>query len=337
MSTNKIKQHYVPQFHLRRFSRNRESIYVYDKISRKVYEAAIKDVAQERYFYNIAEEFITDDVKSKGFSTQVADDAFTKIEDVFKEPLNDFVRNPKAAIQDYEIRFEIAQYIVIQILRTKETRDFIVEAETKIRQKWTDHYLKRERPDISENEYPQVELNQSHISLLHAQYALDVDAWERLGRELCQQIWMIADNRTAKLLYTSDQPIIKQVMTNALGGPERRFYSMRMFYPITPTKGILIFDKDYYQPLKQFDGKTYVLSGKDIANYNKEQVIQSHRQIYSFDGDFAVAEDTCNAHPEICSPITEKADIGTYYSKTSKDRVEEMFVIQPIKHKIGKT
>ena len=104
-----------------------------------------------------------------------------------------------------------------------------------------------------------------------------------------------------------------------------------MFYPITPTKGILIFDREYYQTLEQLDGKIYVLSESDVATFNREQVIQSNRQVYSLDGDFTIAEETCDLLPEICSPTMEKATIDTYYSKVSEKKAEEIIVIQSVK------
>jgi len=331
MSTNKIKQHYVPQFYLKRFSCNGESVFVYDKLERKTYEANIRSVAQERYFYNVAEEFVTDEMKAKGYTHQSVEDAFAKIEDEFKQALDNFLKKPKFALQNYETRFEIAQFMAIQILRTKETRDFIIEAETKIRQQHLNTYLRRKHPDIPEDHYPEVKLKPEHASLLHTQYALDIDALERIGKELCKLIWMVADNRTPKLLYTSDQPVVKRLMANVLGGPDKKFYGMRMFYPITPTKGILIFDREYYNALEQFDGGVYVLRESEIATFNREQVIQSNRQVYSLDGDFTIAEETCDLLPEICSPTMEKATIDTYYSKVSEKKAEEIIVIQSVK------
>lgn len=48
------RQHYVPKFYLRRFSKkcdNKEEIYVYDKIRNNVFKVNIKNVALENDFY----------------------------------------------------------------------------------------------------------------------------------------------------------------------------------------------------------------------------------------------------------------------------------------------
>src|SRR4030095_1422050 len=281
MSTNKKRQHFVPQSYLKRFSRNGESVFVYDKFERKVYEANVRNIAQEKYFYDVAEEFVTDEMKAKGYTRQSVEDAFAKLEGEFKRALDNFLKRPRFTLRNYATRFELAQFILIQTLRTKEARDLIIETETKIRQYQFHNDLRKDHPDIPEDQYPEIRLNPEHASLLHAQYILDPEKLERGGKELCKLIWMVADNRTSKLLYASDHPIIKQSMADVLGGPNRKFYGKRMFYPITPTKGILILDREYYKALEQLDGGVYVLSESDIATFNREQVIQSNRQVYS--------------------------------------------------------
>jgi hypothetical protein len=53
MTTTK-KQHYVPQFLLRRFGtgkKNREKIWVLDKLTGKVFQSSVKDVGHENNFY----------------------------------------------------------------------------------------------------------------------------------------------------------------------------------------------------------------------------------------------------------------------------------------------
>ena len=331
MSTNKIKHHFVPQFYLKRFCHNVESVFVYDKFKRKSYVANVRNIAEERYFYDISEEFVTDEMKAKGYTRQSVEDAFAKLEAEFKRALDNFLKRPRFTLRNYATRFEIAQFILIQTLRTKEARDFIIETETKIRQHRFHNDLRKDHPDIPEDQYPEIQLDPEHASLLHAQYIFNPDELERRSKELCKLIWTVADNRTSKLLYASDHPIIKQSMADGLGGPNRKFYGKRMFYPITPTKGILIFDREYYKRLEQFDGGVYVLSESDIATFNREQVIQSNRQVYSLDGDFTLAEETCDLMPEICSPTIEKVDIDIYHEKVSEKKAEEIILVQSAK------
>src|SRR3982751_4111025 len=57
------KQHYVPQSALRRFSEDEERIYVFDKVRKEVRISNIRDVAQQRYFYDIPQEVIPDDLQ----------------------------------------------------------------------------------------------------------------------------------------------------------------------------------------------------------------------------------------------------------------------------------
>ncbi|MBK7588491.1 MAG: DUF4238 domain-containing protein [Bacteroidetes bacterium] len=47
-----MNQHYVPYFYLKNFSFNKESIYVFDKLTRKQFTASLKNVASSQDFYN---------------------------------------------------------------------------------------------------------------------------------------------------------------------------------------------------------------------------------------------------------------------------------------------
>jgi hypothetical protein len=57
------KQHYVPQAALRRFSADGERVFVYDKLLNEVRISNVRDVAQQRYFYDIPHEVIPADLQ----------------------------------------------------------------------------------------------------------------------------------------------------------------------------------------------------------------------------------------------------------------------------------
>ena len=55
MAKEKKKQHFVPQCYLENWqTSNEHHIFMYDKITQKISRPDIKDVAQKRYFYDIA-------------------------------------------------------------------------------------------------------------------------------------------------------------------------------------------------------------------------------------------------------------------------------------------
>lgn len=53
-----MKQHYIPQCYLRRFSNNEKSIHTYDKISCKVYNAPLSSVCFENNLYTLSDEYV---------------------------------------------------------------------------------------------------------------------------------------------------------------------------------------------------------------------------------------------------------------------------------------
>ena len=67
----KKKQHYVPQFYLKRFSTDGHSVFVFDKFTQKVFRTNIANVASGRYFYD----FYADTAHELNIDAQLAENA----------------------------------------------------------------------------------------------------------------------------------------------------------------------------------------------------------------------------------------------------------------------
>ena len=53
-----MKQHYIPRCYLRRFSDNEKSIYTYDKVNAKSYNASLMSVCCEEDLYTLSDEYV---------------------------------------------------------------------------------------------------------------------------------------------------------------------------------------------------------------------------------------------------------------------------------------
>lgn len=84
------KQHFVPQSALRRFSQDGEKLVVFDKIRQEVRIANIRDVAQQRYFYDIPEEAVPIELAEK-FDRQMIERRLGVLESDFNAIVNQVI------------------------------------------------------------------------------------------------------------------------------------------------------------------------------------------------------------------------------------------------------
>lgn len=74
------KRHYVPQSYLRRFTQDEEHLFVFDKISKQVRPAHVKDIAEQRYFNRIPAEAIPQEMLDQGIDVDMAEKKLSRIE-----------------------------------------------------------------------------------------------------------------------------------------------------------------------------------------------------------------------------------------------------------------
>ncbi|HTU91364.1 MAG TPA: DUF4238 domain-containing protein, partial [Gemmataceae bacterium] len=52
------RQHYVPQSYLRRFCKDGQQLFAFDKTNRKSVQTSVANVALEHYFYDMPEDLV---------------------------------------------------------------------------------------------------------------------------------------------------------------------------------------------------------------------------------------------------------------------------------------
>jgi len=114
-STNTKKAHLVPQNYLEKFATEPGRIWVFDKASMGVYGCSIKDVAQERYFYDVIEETETGPTRSQAVEHYLAD-----AEGYYKECVDRLLEAVDADHVPLSLKHELAFFIMLQGLRTQE-------------------------------------------------------------------------------------------------------------------------------------------------------------------------------------------------------------------------
>ena len=111
------KEHYVPQCYLERFCDNRGRLFVFDKVSGKVRGANKKDVAEERYFYDIPTELFPEDALG-AIDNQFIEKWFASIEGKFKQLITTLIDRAETGGLSSEDRKLMAGFIGLQLFRT---------------------------------------------------------------------------------------------------------------------------------------------------------------------------------------------------------------------------
>ncbi len=116
----------VPQFYLRRFSRDENTIFVFDKLRRKSWKKGIAKVASEEYFYEVGT------IPPASNADQIVENTLGEEEGIFNSTIEDVLteaeRSGKFAIADPEKRLILARFVSLQFCRTRQFRDMITKA-----------------------------------------------------------------------------------------------------------------------------------------------------------------------------------------------------------------
>ncbi|WP_309715496.1 DUF4238 domain-containing protein [Armatimonas sp.] len=119
------RQHMAPQSYLRRFAFNpttankKQRLWVYDKIQKKTFSDAIVNVAQERDFNDLPLDVLADDYAE---DVKSPESILSRFEGHFKIVLDNFVANWQETGITHEMRYELAEILAVQMVRTRATR-----------------------------------------------------------------------------------------------------------------------------------------------------------------------------------------------------------------------
>lgn len=254
------KHHYVPRFYLKFFSKDGKSINLWNK-NKKLHIACapLKNQAYQDYLYG------KEDQLEKGLGVLEAD-AAAILRNIVKLGIM-----PPHFHDDYET---LLFYLCIQHARTSYYSDTLDEITNNIIQSVHSSQLAKEGINLSD--FIVTLANPSHIAIqkLTESYPLIFDLEARL-----------LINQTAKELVTSDVPVIfyNQLLEfrTEVSNTGLQSKGLQIFFPISPTHMILLYDKSSYSVKSAKDSRTLVLTTeKDIYQLNRLQLCSSYENIY---------------------------------------------------------
>ena len=270
--TSRIKlEHYVPQFYLKRFSveEKGKKIFCFDKDTSKTFTSSVRNIGCEKYFYD----------DSSG--DQSVEKELAQIEPTLGKTYTKLIKVRDLNRLSWDERISIANFVVIQELRTKETREFLQDLCMKVGKELSKHKLsedlEKQLEEINSLEHPR----EFHVGMLkHTKDFVDM---------MLTLKWILIENKTDMLFWTSDHPVnrFNPVDTFPFGNLGILSRGMQIFFPLTPTLALCLCDLVEYFPYPE---KIRTNNLDNIIFQNHLQMMWATRLIFSQNGDFSLAE-----------------------------------------------
>lgn len=289
-------QHYVPRFYLKNFLNHEKKIWVFDKSTQKTFLTTPQNVANENFFYDLPE------IDQTLQGEQAVEKYLSGIEDRFAPfftGLINAIDNREIDRIDDDMRSSLCDYLVIQIIRTKEHREQMSQSFENFR----DHLLQSgwiadEHHSVfkalfSENDAKRNQLNQ---------ILFDTEFKTELYNILNSHIWLICKNITTTPYYTSDHPVVKRAH---LVRPHRsdagfRSVGIEIAMPISSEYLLVLYERTYHKDFESYDNDIIIHHDpQNVIYFNSLQVSRSYRSIFCSERNFEMAEEMVNTHPEL--------------------------------------
>ena len=285
-------QHYVPRFYLKQFADPSGKVWVFDKVTLRVFPANPAKVAAEKLFYCVSDSsrVFTDPRHIEKQLSEIEGQAAEIIE-VWLQRVD---KGESLCIRDTD-REIMSLFFVLQMLRTSETRTQLIQFE------------KATRSLTPLGQRRQEQMSQGH---LHADLLWDDEIINSMCMAIHRFIWILAHNNSSRPFYTSDHPIHCKTADSKewITGPRLFDEGVYLVIPLCPSVVLYCKSPTHWRKTKLFDGKVspVKLTEYMVDHENSGQVGMSHRFVFADRPDFDFARMFCELHPEIRNPDRQR-------------------------------
>lgn len=286
-----LRHHYIPQCYLKGFSKNKKSVWVYNKSLSKMYQTSIDKIFYEKNFYAVDMDLVPEEVRDKinvnsieydffaeHIESQYAGmlDAINKSTDVWKEISPDLLygRIPECWVD------HLSMQLIVQYLRTPEAREHALELLD-----YSRLYMKvlYDNPLLSEEKkrFYQKESQRTYGEVIdHFMFFFDKKVIESYCSLLKNKIWSIYFSPDAEF-FTSDSPIIfeREGSNKEVGFMELNLSNLNITYPITRNLLVRLWDRDSYKQIEPFDRTIRIVDEEFVMCENIRQYIWANNEI----------------------------------------------------------
>jgi len=291
------QQHFVPQSYLRRFTSDGKTIQVLDKPNLRTFTSNVRNIAGETGFYNLP----TEGAEALGIDPQVAEKALSDLEQSFDAAVGTVLERAAAGdltVLDARLRRNLAHFLVVQDLRTREKRSAIRQVIEKFGEALAESY-----PDLKGSAI-RAEADEQWLGLFQTAQLFNPEMLRMLTSALLDHIWFLGHSCTGRALYTSDHPFVRRAHyqqphmgTLGLASP-----GIELACPLSSSYVLVLSDRVAFREYEDRDNKVLDLEADNVTYYNSLQVLQSYRQVYCSANAFELALQICRERPYVRDP-----------------------------------
>lgn len=306
MGNKVVNQHYVAQSYLSAFANERKQVYVFDKTTGKIFQTGIRNVASEREFNDYSATLDPGDAAN----FQIIEKKLSEIEGQgarITKVLLRLTRSRKtfkatdAVIVPYKPLRNLAMLTALQLVRTKESREFSRDVYTKLGTSLMKATARDVAPDVDPNNLV-MEYSEDYIKWQHLQSMFEMAP--DLAETLLTRLFYVGINRTSIPLWTSDNPVVRDAQAVQRWAPIDGLTSpfMKVIYPLSPEVALFFVDPHGYKHLRDWHCKPRGLSKSEVININELQVKQSYQRVFSATAKLDRAQMLCTENKAITDP-----------------------------------
>jgi hypothetical protein len=258
-----IKQHFVPKFYLKNFSKNNHILYVYDRELQKSITSNVFDIATKKYFYDLK---ALDDIGQK----QTLEILLSSLETEHSKALKSFLKNlwkGNSGLEVIGLKTLLSEFIILLFTRTpsafERSHKLVKEIDKGILEK---QWFSKEWIGFS-----------AQFKALE-QFAFEFNNVEEKSYIFHKKIWIVWENNTDKPFITSDNPVVGYFEPSENG--------YEMYFPISPKFSLSLYDKEKYSNYSDLDGRIVQIDEEHVLYCNDLIYKSAKKQCFSIDNNF---------------------------------------------------
>lgn len=283
-------QHYVPRVYLKNFSifnGKEHYIWVFDKENDKIFQTNIKEIAFEEEFYDKINE------------DQVTENILRDIETRFGKAIVSLIDQKDISQLSKEDLEDIAEFITLQMIRTKEDRLSFEQIPKQFLEKF---------PKLGDKLKAEVDQAMEKESIRKNHNRLIMEARGMFKEIIKGMKWILVINKTTFPYWSSDNPVVEYNSMNhaPYGNLGLTTLGIEIHFPINPKLNLIICDPVSFQ---SEPNKKVARDFRNIIRERDLQVRYSTRFVFSNENNFNFARSMLKENPELKEPNRERFSV----------------------------
>ena len=258
------RQHYVPQFLLRRFIGNdTKQLYVLDKLNNKTFPSNPRKVAVKGNYY---------DFKFHGYDCTL-EPALAELEDKASRHISRIIKDRKLNPSDPFERADLARFLAVQLVRTPAQKtmqnDLFMRLEAFLRSEGVPNAFFESDPAIGEGENAKRAMMARSICDASKEYAVFI----------AEKDWILfeSDDNIPYMIWDHPLTMCNSIERLGRGNLGLKVEGIQLYFPLSPNLALCLMCPSYY--------KRFLNSIEEIANLSEinpkipKQIINSWKSI----------------------------------------------------------